>query len=759
MTVEGIRASAPAEHTSISMTKAGLLLAVALSTLAMTEVARAQEGEAAEIVQNEIVVTALRRDALLEDVPMSITAISTDRIEQAGVTSIHDLDRLVPGVKVTFNGFATQPAIRGVTSLTNGNGFDNNVAIYVDGFYSPDTVSINGDLANIAGIEVLKGPQGTLYGRNATGGAILIRTLAPADTLTVKADLSYARFNEMTVSGYVSAPVSDDVRFSVAGSSRVSDGYVDLIDPVIPGRTVGDAAPLKQQSIRTKLAFDITDTFRATLAYNYGYNSDARGLMFTSIAFSPPSIAEPPLRAKTPVTASYNRETFLRARNNEGTLTLELDTATGKLTSYTGYSKRAISQAFDFDGSYKELTFSDLHRMNWDTFQQAVDFTLSPIENLDLIVGGSYYWEDRAYDPNGIVTYQGLNVVVRTIAGTSTDAIALYASGTYKVTPSLSLTAGGRWTSEKRGVDMVSYNGAGAVIFAPTHKDETFRKFVPSASARLEVAPRSNVYASFSKGFRSGAWNLSVPPSPDLLLPIAPENITAYEVGFKTAQSNLHFDIAAFYYDYKDFQVTASGPNPLCGCGILIFVQNANSAKIYGVDGQLTWTPADRLNITVGGAYLHARYGDFPNATGTGLNAATGLNVNGQTQDWTDQQMARAPDFSGNIGVDYTVPLGGGSLRMAGNFYYTDSFVVSNPSLYGSLAGSLAGKQRYRQDNYISLDAQIGWTDPSDRVTFTVFGRNLTDENTFQAYSGATFGDYGVYAPPRVIGARASFRY
>lgn len=138
-----------------------------------------------------------------------------------------------------------------------------------------------------------------------------------------------------------------------------------LIDPVQPGKIAGDAAPLKQQSVRAKLEADVTDALKATLAYNFGYSSDPRGLMFTSIAYTPASIGEPPLRAKTPVTASYNRETFLRAKNHEGTLTLEWKTGIGKLTSYTGYSKRTISQAFDFDGSYKELTFSDLHRMNW----------------------------------------------------------------------------------------------------------------------------------------------------------------------------------------------------------------------------------------------------------------------------------------------------------------------------------------------------------------------------------------------------------
>lgn len=124
----------------------------------------------------DIVVTAQRRSERLVDVPMSIVAISPEAVEKSGVVSVHDLNRLAPGVQINFAGCCTQPAIRGITTLTTGVGFENNVAIYVDGFYVPDNLSINGDISNLASIEILKGPQGTLWGRNATGGAILMNT-------------------------------------------------------------------------------------------------------------------------------------------------------------------------------------------------------------------------------------------------------------------------------------------------------------------------------------------------------------------------------------------------------------------------------------------------------------------------------------------------------------------------------------------------------------------------------------------------------
>ena len=130
---------------------------------------------------------------------MSVVAISQESVAKSGVVSIHDINRLAPGVQINFAGCCTQPSIRGITTLTTGVGFENNIAIYVDGFYAPDNLSINGDMANLAGIEILKGPQGALWGRNATGGAILMSTKAPSDVLAGKLEVGFARYNESTV--------------------------------------------------------------------------------------------------------------------------------------------------------------------------------------------------------------------------------------------------------------------------------------------------------------------------------------------------------------------------------------------------------------------------------------------------------------------------------------------------------------------------------------------------------------------------------
>jgi iron complex outermembrane receptor protein len=185
-------------------------------------------------------------------------------------------------------------------------------------------------------------------------------------------------------------------------------------------------------------------------------------------------------------------------------------------------------------------------------------------------------------------------------------------------------------------------------------------------------------------------------------------------------------------------------------------IGNAPQATIYGIDGQFVVTPAERLNVTLGWAWLHARYGTFTNAAGEGIDPVTNLNVS-QTQNWTGQQMARAPDFTGNIGVDYTMRVAGGKLLLAGNFNYTASDVLVDPSLYGS--GPQADQQRYRQGGYGLLSAQVAWTDASDHYRVSIYGKNLTDKVYRYTYDGAFQGDWSVRAEPISYGVRVGYKF
>lgn len=703
----------------------------------------------------DIVVTAQRRNERQVDVPMSIAVASGQELAKAGVVSLHEISNLISGVQVNFAGCCTQPSVRGISTLTTGVGFENNVAVYVDGIYQPDQVAINSDLANISSIEVLKGPQGTLWGRNATGGAILINTLAPSRTFTGKISASYGRFDDRSLSGYLSGPLTDDIRFGVAAYARRSDGYNTRLDAA--GNEIGDATPERQTSIRAKLEADVTSALTATLGYNYGLSKDPRPLTFAQFANTLPALPPSPPRASRPFEVSNNRPLISEARTHEGTLKLALDLGVGMLSAYTSYARRIADFEFDFDGSYADLNGS---RQDWlqKTFQQTVDLNITSVAGLSLVIGGVYFNDSTNTDPYQ-QTYGGGARTSAFYTRLRTRSLAGYIDGSYDLTDRIAINLGARYTSEKKFADFTQFSGALTPLYS-LQNERRFSAFTPRASIRYEFAPRTNVYASYSRGFRSGGFQPGGAISQAAYQAFDPEKITAYEVGLKTQRGALSFNTAVFYYDYRDLQVGSIIQNPNGNGTLISQVINADKAEVYGLDGDLNFKPVANWNVHIGGAYLHARYKRFPNAVGTGLNPATGLNVSNQPQNWSGQQMTRAPNFSFVVGSDYTIEsFMGGKVNLGGNLHYTSSYITNSASLFGPLAGNLSNLQRFRQEGYALLNLQATWTDASGHFTLGVFGNNVTDKAYRITYSGSAFGSYASYAPPATYGVRAGYSF
>lgn len=706
---------------------------------------------------NDIIVTAQRRAERLEDVPVSIVALTGEGLAKTGVQRLSDLGQVASGVQINRGGSFTQPAIRGISTLTLGYGFENNVAVYVDGFYQPDMVTINGDLANLASIQVLKGPQGALYGRNAMAGAIVMETLAPSQDLTGKAQISYGRFNDIRAQGYVSVPLNNEVAVSLAGSFRKNDGYIhDIVDG-------SNSAPLKTASFRAKMLYTPGDAVKITVGFNHGFVQDSRGTTYTindhaNAAFGIP--ASPP-RASQRDTSSLNTPADSNAWADEVTGKIAIETGIGTLTSYTGYAHRLFHSVFDFDASKVLISQSLDTTINERTFQQTLDYSIKAIDNLDLVVGGFYYHDRLDHGVGGANTVTTAGISRTSFIFLGSDAYALYADGTYKFGDRLFLTGSLRYSHEKRHINFFEVAGpaiGAGTLAAPVSKDAYFNSTTPRVVLRYELAPRTSIYASWAKGFRAGVFNNVVAAAANVF-PVRPENLTSYEVGFKTASSTFRFDAAAYYYDFRDLQVGLTGLVP-GGVTPVQTLNNAKRAESYGVDAQATWTPVKELALRAGVAYIHARYTDFNNAVGTGLNAATGNNAGGQTQDWTGQQMARAPSFTGNVGFTYEQELAGGKLELSGNASYTSSYVVANASLYGPTGpAGLQTTQRYRQKAYAIANVQINWTDPSDHYTLGLYADNVTNTRYNFVLSGSAFGDYSQGNEPATYGVRVGAKF
>lgn len=734
------------------------------ATVAATEQSLGGGAEERQAEITEVIVTAQRRSERLEDIPMSIVPISSESMEKAGVSGLMDLGSLASGVQINFGGNSTQPAIRGITTITTGNGVENNVGIYVDGFYETSNSAINTELLDVTSVEILKGPQGTLYGRNATGGAILINTRGPSRELTGRAQLKYGNFGERTASGFLSGPISDRIRWSVSGFYLESDGWIKLISPTEVGKTIGDAAPIEQQGARVKLEFDLTDSVKTTLGYNYSYTDDPRSILFSTFDHVLPTLPQPPARITEFGTAASNYRSKQATETNQVNLKIDANTPVGRLQSFTAFGDYKDDALMDFDGTYADLS-SLKTDFSLETFQQALDLTMDKVDGLTLVLGGLYYTDKFDGGSPGGTTVRGVNgaLLVKNMPVLETDSWAAYVDATYEITDRLVFNAGGRYSRDEKTFTFSTQAASGAFILPETTKEEAFDAFTPRASIRYELAPRTNIYASWSEGYRSGSFNPSGAATAALLLPIKPEEITAYEVGIKSAQSDFRISFAGFYYDYTDINVSITVPNPTCpagqNCPSVNIFGNAPGAEVYGVDADFNWQPIQALNLRFGAAWLHARYDDFPNATGTGLNALTNLNITGQVQDWGGQQMARAPDLSMNGGFDYTVKLGDSDLVFSSNLTYSDSYVLANASLFGPAAGSLANEQRYRQDSTFLVNAQINWTDPTSHYSIGVYGKNLTDVDYRDLYSGSAFGDYGAQARPRTYGVMLAYTF
>lgn len=823
------------------------LVAALLATSALApSVAEAQSTDGA--ASNDIIVTAQRRAERLEDVPMTVAVISQETLASSGVNTVRDLANVTTGFQVNNSGSYPQPAIRGVTT-TNAGAYENNVALFVDGLYQFTPQILNMDLPNVQDIQVLKGPQGTLYGRNATGGAILINTIDPGENWTGNAEMTYARFNDWRGRAYAAGPLSDRIGVSLAGTIRHTDGYYKKASRVTPGKTEGHALGLKQESIRAKVKADLTESFSATLAYNFTHANDPRGVFFTPTENVSNSYAVPGRNTRPRNLYEVAGDVFgLNFKQHEASVKLELDTSVGTLRSITGYTTATNLTQYDSNGNYVPDLWIDA-KVYDKTWQQSVDFNVTAIDNLDLVLGGNYYnivnKPDNGRVNQGAVylgpasyspfTYPDPASVVVPLSDyrksydswfwRKKEAWAVFADATFHASDKLSINVGGRYSKETQNVSGLLINyctaTAGCAVGATTvplgaqtttpytratsAKKSSYSKFTPRLSVRYELAPRTNIYATYSQGFRGGEWNGSLPNNnPDLWVDAKQESIKAYEVGLKSGGGRFNYEVSGFYYDYRNLQVSSVaflGNPPVT----VVTLQNAPKAEIYGAEANFDYQVSDRFKVRAGATWLHARYGDNFVWVGTGVNPAaagfntsdnplkTFLNVPSAYQDLSGKQMARSPDFSGFVGMEYNIPMGEGGLRFVANVKYTDSYVVTDPSLWGgetstsylarktaapagtvvlpnnnqifTAAGAAAtpysdaaNKQRARQGAHALVNASVTWTDPTDNYYVRVWGNNLTDQKVRNHYRPGSM-TYVPMGEPLTFGGTIGYKF
>jgi len=746
----------------VSLAGVSLFAGPALAADAQTAAAAADTGTI-----QEVVVTATRRSENLQTVPQSVTSVKGEVLKTQGVQSAIDLPQLAPGLVVSRTLASANAYLRGVGTSSSGFTTETPVAVYIDGLYLPNSATAVFSFNNIDRIEVLKGPQGTLYGRNTTGGLISVITRDPGANKALDVSAGYGNYNTYQGNLYVSTPIAQNL----AGNLSVS--YIDQLDGFDHNVITGDSnLKLRDVGLQGKLMWTPSAETKVTLR---GFYDNLRTDMGISAMVFPGSVAPDGTTFLGERLNADRRDEGLKQEQYNLSLKVEQDLGFANLMSLTGYiyshanmvgtqspypGNPVLGQsAVYLDGQPTDKAFSQELQLSSKTGEGS---------RLKWIGGLFYYHDDSTVLADVYGTCIGTTCAaapppLRTIGRPITRSISVYGEATYDVTPSTHLTLGARYTNDHKtfsGIvevlpghpnslaalppSVVSYPGmpfAGYPNGIPTsitNAEPTWR-----AVLAQDLGSDVHAYLSYNRGFKSGGFNpisFTNPPS-------RPEILDAYAVGLKTFlfDHRLRFNTEAFYYDYKDIQLRTSAP-PAPPGGTILF--NAAEAHIKGVDGDFAWAATSDLTLNGGFEVLDARFVKFPGGTCTvprtiggpilGGNATVACNLVGHL-------LPQAPKLSFNLGANYTIRLSAGSVVLAANDSYQS-------------------KQYWDPDNRLSeggyhlVNASLTWNLPGDHFSAQVYARNLLNTYT---YAGVAEGSADALVPgaPRTYGVSVRYRY
>lgn len=692
--------------------------AVAASVALISSFTPFAYGQAGASALEEVVVTAQRRSQRLVDVPLSVTALSGERLEASGIDDTYDLQLVTPGLRVERLGAYTQPSIRGVTAQSTSPGAEANVALYVDGVYQPNQAANTMDLPDVERVEVLKGPQGTLFGRNATGGAILVHTKNPSYEPEGSVAVSYGRFNNFAGKAFVTAPIIDEkLAFSLAGHYEDMDGWNDdLLD--------GSIGEVESRLVRGKLLWDPSTAVRLVLSAQYSESRDESTFSYSALDGNTAGI---PLAVK-PYDVALNQPPLVDVEHWSTSLRGTFTTGFGEFSTLTAYSETDIFISADGDASPSEIISFTIESPDRN-FTQEINFVSDQMGPVTITTGLFYYTDDSGYQPL-IGNFGGFPF--DNYADVTVDAYAGYAEASIDFTDRLTAILGARYSYEKRTVQYTG--GAAAAAVGSDRHEETWDSVTPRASLRFDLTDRSSVYATYSEGFKSGVYDLNS----TTIVPVEPEEIKAYEVGFKTGQDRYDLNLAFYYYDYTNLQVQINS-------GGFDILTNAGAAENYGADLEGTFRFTPDLSMNLGIAWLHARYQDYPNATIL-VPVAGGGNVPVSNSDLSGYKVVRSPSYTANMNLMYEKQLDIGLVGANLQVYHSDEFPLEQSG-------------RIKQDAYTHVNARVSLQPQNTQLRLSVWGKNLADEEIIHGSFFTGGGDQVAYAPPRTYGVSAEYSF
>lgn len=748
------------------------LTGIIAASLALPAAAMAQDAQPSDNASGleEIIVTAQRRSENLQQVPISVSAITSDRLEAVGMDSTLSLPQAVPSVQITKSGIASIFFIRGVGNTSGGTGEEGANAFYIDGVYLADLQQANTEFNNIERVEVLKGPQGTLFGRNASGGLINIITKEPGATFTARGNIGYGNYDTIDGQVYVAGPLSETVSADLALTGRKQhDGFgINLA-------TGEDNMLGWHWGARSKIVLKPNDGVKLVAAGDYWHARDTYSSAFTidkgsflaapagTPVGTPGTLIGPAGNLVYGYAGDYNNNSpdpsFVDIEVWGASLTGTFDLGIGELTSLTAI--RRLDAISNVDSDYGPPRQVQLRIPSFSkTFQQEVRLASNKGGAIDWQFGVFYFHAKSGVNNQILLGPGGPNSGQITNSKMTTDSYAAFGEVTWHATPTTHLTGGLRYTKEDRhlvGNQRPLNQTLPALIASFTTNpvdDISYKKLTFRAAVRQDISDDLNVYASFNRGFKAGLWQLNSPAAP----PVKPQTTDAYEVGMKAELFDriLRLNIAGYHYKVDDYQVRAA---PLNAANPILL--NATSVKITGLEAGLELAPTEGLTLFSEINIIRAKFGDFPNAPFTYPNPAvcspgqtpagrtTGPQTGGNITCLGNARGNRVPitpKFSASVGVNYVVPTGGDTqLEFNALFSHNSGYFFEQDN-------------RLRQKAFNLLSGSIEYRF-SKNLGIELWAKNLTNTFYWVDKLGSGPASRGEAQPPRTFGARFKFDY
>lgn len=723
----------------ISFVRAALLAGIAAPGLFVAAPALAQDAAEADAGGDEIIVTARRREESLQDVPIAVSAFSGEALEMRGALDLTDVGNITPnttletsrGSNSTLSAF-----IRGIGQQDPVSGFEPGVGIYLDDVYLNRPQAAVLDIYDVERIEVLRGPQGTLYGRNTIGGAVKYVTKRLPQDVSVAVRATVGTYGQADGVITASAPIGDIVRVG-ASVARLSRGGFG--DNLTTGRENYNKDVWAARGTIELGGYGAPVSVRISGDYSRD-KSDPRG----GHRLIPGLLSGAPVLDDVYDTRGglVDPEQDIKAYGLAMNISVDLSES---------LTLRSIS-AWRKDDTFTPIDFDALPAVDVDVpgayFNEQISQEVQLLVDAGPLNGmiGAYYLDataDTLFDVRLFTTLNGLTAF--TNAAVDTETYAVFGDFTYDFSDQLSLSVGGRYTWDTRTANILrqNYLGGGSPFFggagvpfgaASTNFSgkRSFNKFTPRVSVSFKPTPDHNIYASYSQGFKGGGFDPRGvgANAPDLngngirgendevaaFLSFRPESVDSYEVGYKgnLFDGGLTFALAGFYADYTDVQIPGSVACIVGGlpsfCGV---TSNAGKATFKGVElefnarlGENFATDGDRLNLLGAVGYIDAKFDEY----------ITNI-ANVPTDVAQFRQIQNTPDWTASATLAYMTPVGAGRLNLGTTLSYrssTNQFEIPNPYI--------------DQSGYALLDASIVYTSPDDKWSIGIHGKNLTDK-------------------------------